>query len=218
MLVSSALLTIDIHSNWCIPDRGKLADGIDVALLKEKDGLPFLPSVHLKGLIREAAEQLTILGIANWTEEQINLLFGGTARVGENERAVASKRHTMSACVIYGDAFIVRNVAGTALNDNGTSTRIVRWVSVDRRCGDAGALCLIEFAMPLTLQAYLIWRPTEGGIAPENDQKVTAYGSCWHEKIAECLPYVTAVGWGRRLGYGRATFRIAGVSAFRSRS
>lgn len=221
MSVSSVLLTVNIHSYWHVGAAEGRYGGIDLTMLKDRNGLPFLPGTHLKGLIREVAEQLVISAVDGWDARQMSLLFGEMPSVTKDKERTPCSKGALPACVSYGHAYVDRDRAITSYNNidlTNEFTLLRHFVSLDRFSHvDAGSLYSIEFAVPLTLHADLIWCPAECIIACNGDRKreqeVTELGLCWHEKIAQCLPHITAVGSRRKLGYGLATLFVAEINS-----
>jgi CRISPR/Cas system CSM-associated protein Csm3 (group 7 of RAMP superfamily) len=52
---------IEFYSYWHSGSGLSIAAGADLRVNKDKDGLPFIPGKTLKGLLREAAENLLLV-------------------------------------------------------------------------------------------------------------------------------------------------------------
>jgi len=181
--------TITFFSYWHCGTGLSGGFGIDQIVIRNRDGLPFIPGKTLKGLLRDAAENLKEIHIQDnvqW-EEFITTVFG--------TREGAAQPGFRSSCCFFSDGipgddlqrvlreepFLVphlyRTLASTSITDKGLAKK--------------ATLRVKEAVIPLTLHAEIKGFPDDGG------EK---------EKIIKCMQWVKRLGVCRNRGMGRCQF------------
>lgn len=89
---------IEFFSYWHAGSGLSVAGDVDAAVLKDKQGLPYLPGKTLKGLLRDAAEQL--LSFGRGSQEQVQKIFG--LETAKQERSKEEKEEEIEG---FGQAY-----------------------------------------------------------------------------------------------------------------
>jgi CRISPR/Cas system CSM-associated protein Csm3 (group 7 of RAMP superfamily) len=176
---------IKFYSEWHCGSGLSAGADTDALVLKDKDGLPYIPGKTLKGLLREAAEE--ILSIRGKQSEIISRAFGhfdekdcfsqGTlfftnATLNKEER---------EAIISEGlKPFLYSRVASTAIDDNGIA--------------QDGSLRSMETVLPCTLDGCI--RVPEG------------VGAELKSLLEDAMHYVKCLGVNRNRGLGRCDIMI----------
>jgi CRISPR/Cas system CSM-associated protein Csm3 (group 7 of RAMP superfamily) len=175
---------IQFYSEWHCGSGLSAGADTDALVLKDKDGLPYIPGKTLKGLLREAAEE--IQSISKQPSDIISQAFGrfdekdsfsqGTlfftnATLNESERKTIIKEGLKP--------FLYSRVASTAIDDNGIARD--------------GSLRSMETVLPCTL---------EGSIrGVEDDEYLISL-------LEKAMHYVKCLGVNRNRGLGRCDIKI----------
>lgn len=175
---------VEFFSNWhCGSGQAAGAD-VDALVVKDKDGLPYVPGRTLKGLLREAAIVLSyssalidnIFGISGDTDKggkktRLGCAFFGNATFTDEEHdAIVHNKWT---------SHLFQTFSSTAIDENG--------IAKDK------SLRKIETVVPCKLQGVI-------GNVPENCVGL----------LEESMHFVKRMGTGRNRGYGRCQITITG--------
>ena len=221
-IITELLIEVDIRSYWHGGTGRAGGDDVDALIDKDADGLPVLRGRHLKGLLRDAAERLAAWQALGWNDmARINILFGREAipaklaQGGELERPGQA---SAPACVRFSDACLPPQIAEKVRAKPELANGLVQRLASTRIEFETGAaadktLRSIEAAMPLKLYAHLKWDTAErlslqGGVGEETAKQIDELAGHWAGAIAECLPYVLAVGAHRSRGFGRTVLSV----------
>ena len=68
--------TITFHSDWHCGSGLAAGADVDALAIKDKDNLPFIPGKTLKGLIRQAVEELVSFGYGKVDKGLLEKTFG----------------------------------------------------------------------------------------------------------------------------------------------
>ena len=177
---------IEFFSNWHCGSGLAAGADVDALVVKDANGLPYVPGRTLKGLLREAAEELNvyehdkyktlideIFGVSGDNSQkeekntQIGKAFFGNAMLEKNDAEQIRKRNLM--------AYLYQTFSSTAINEN---TGIAKDHSLRR----------IETVVPCTLVGSILNVP-DGG----------------ETLLQEAMQMVKRMGTGRNRGYGRCT-------------
>jgi CRISPR/Cas system CSM-associated protein Csm3 (group 7 of RAMP superfamily) len=173
---------IEFFSNWHCGSGLAAGADVDALVVKDADGLPYVPGKTIKGLLREAAEEL------NGTCSLFNKIFGlsGEAVLSESDTTRVGESYFSNAILPEGSAIIASNLT-PHLYQTFAST------SIDEKSGVAkdNTLRRIETVVPCSLQGTIRNIP-EGGIA----------------MIEEAMQLIKRMGTGRNRGYGRCKISI----------
>lgn len=175
---------ITFYTDWHCGSGLAAGADVDALVIKDKDGLPFVPGKTIKGLLREAAEYLS------FDDELITQVFG-KSNDKETETGVMSSLFFSNAILREGEragiladqlvSYLYRSISSTAIDDNG----IAKEHSLRR----------VQVTVPCILQGEILIMADE-----MNDKEV--------EKLFEkAFAYVKRIGVGRNRGLGRCTIR-----------
>lgn len=171
---------IEFFSNWhCGSGQAAGAD-VDALVIKDKDGLPFVPGRTIKGLLREGATVLSD------DSALIDSIFGipGDADKGAQE--------TRLGCAFFSNAvlkggqaiaaqeltpYLYQSFSSTAIDENGIAK--------------GNSLRKTETVVPCTLQGKIINVPSEG-----------------ESLLQKAMSYIKRMGTGRNRGFGRCEFTV----------
>ena len=162
---------------------------VDALVIKDKDNLPYIPGKTLKGLIREAVEELISLR-DEW--KNCETLFVGF--FGNSEDKPVGSAEMKRGVGFFTDAhinvdeakqitdnnlsaFLYKNIASTAIDSNGIAEK--------------GSLRRIEVTIPLTLEADILNIPDE-----------------LKDLLIEALSMVKRLGVNRNRGLGRCSLTV----------
>lgn len=166
-----------------------LAAGTDASalIIRDKDNLPVIPGKTLKGLLREAAEQLCSLGKVS--EHFCQSVFGkvdGEITITEDNQGKAF----FSSAELSGQVAksITNNQQQRHLYEKLSSTRID-----DNGLAEEHSLRTIEVTVPLTVYAKIEDFPEE--------EKFDDY-------LLACFQWVKRLGLNRNRGLGRCKFSL----------
>lgn len=159
---------------------------VDALVIKDKNNLPYIPGKTLKGLIREAAEDILILRgeyskcadkfveFFGKSESAIDIVRGTSffsdARLSDDEASQINNNNLT--------AFLYKNIASTAIDLNGIAKK--------------GSLRRIEVTIPLTLEAEILNIPNEE----------------FKNLLVEALSMVKRLGVNRNRGLGRCSLTV----------
>lgn len=183
--------SINFFSEWHAGSGLTSGSNLDALVIKDKNGLPYIPGRTLKGLLREAAEELSDLGVCNEKfvlqvfgkpSEQVTIYsniednstqgkcFFSNATISEDLSTVVSANQFSS--------FFYRSVASTA-------------IEADKGVARKHSLRIMETTIPCALFAEIMDVPDEFEISIEN-----------------CLKWVKRLGQNRNRGLGRCEFKL----------
>lgn len=179
---------IKMLSDWHIGSGLDSATDADALVLKDNENLPYIPGKTIKGLIKDALEDMVELDEAsgdalirifgklkmeiNPGEQEQQISFPGSAffsnaKLSETD-AKEIKNNNLSS-------FLYRNIASTAIGENG--------IAKDK------SLRVTQVTNPLVL---------EGSISGLNDED--------HELLSQAMLLVRRLGVNRNRGLGRCKF------------
>lgn len=170
---------IEFFSQWHCGSGLSAGADIDLLVIKDKEGMPFIPGKTLKGLIREAVENL--IHYQGQSKDSVEQVFG--------------KEGEASGCAHFSNAqlndseykAIVANKAQHFLYQKVTTTSI----SDNDGIAEDHSLRSLEVVVPCTLHAHIDNVP---------DDMV--------ETVTEALGLIKRLGHKRTRGLGRCDFRV----------
>lgn len=171
---------IIFFSNWHCGSGLSAGADLDALVVKDSDNLPFVPGRTVKGLLREAAEE--IYG----NSELLNVLFGVSSDQEKNDNLSRTGKAFFSSATLADSDVIVRDKLQDYLYQSVASTSI----------GDDGiakdhSLRKTETVIPLTLEGQILNVPAEA-----------------KEMLTNAMAYVKRMGTGRTRGLGRCKMKI----------
>lgn len=145
--------TIKMHSWWHCGSGLAAGGDADVLTIKDADGLPFIPGKTFKGLVREAAEEISpALG---YKADVLTEVFG-------QESSVGTKTFFSDAVIVDGRQKIVENALAPYMFCNIASTKLENGVAAD------SSLRQIEVTVPCELEGCILSVPERAEELIEN--------------------------------------------------
>lgn len=175
---------VEFHTYWHCGSGLAAGADVDSLVIKDADELPFVPGKTMKGLLREAVEDIrNFRGIA--LDEQFKETFGYFEK---------DKDEMMRGCAFFSNAelspsereaiiankvarLMYKAVSNTAIDDNGIAKE--------------HSLRKTEVVVPCTLYGHILNVPNES-VA----------------ELCEALKYIKRLGQSRNRGLGRCTITI----------
>lgn len=180
---------IKLYSDWhCGSGLGAGAE-TDNEVIKDRNSLPYIPGKTIKGLLRDAFQEIMEVQNQKIQECHYNSIFGyeiknedskiirtesGNAFFSNAELKKEEKREIISNNL---QAYLYRNITSTAINERGIA--------------DAQSLRVIEVCIPIEL---------EGFIQLKNESEI--------DTIKLAFQWVRHLGTNRNRGLGRCQFII----------
>lgn len=183
---------IDLFTDWHCGSGLAAGADVDALVVKDPDGFPYIPGKTIKGLLREAIEDIMdFKSSPDSQHDHVMKTFGffdgkidndgksigmtrGTAHFSNAELSEAERKIILSDNL---QPYLFRTVASTAIDSNGIAEK--------------GCLRRMEVAVPCTLAGKIT------GVADEIE-----------ELLMEAMGYVKRLGQNRNRGLGRCAFRI----------
>ena len=179
--------TIEFFSLWHCGSGLAAGADVDERVIRDKDGLPYVPGRTVKGLLRDAADTLHRMAPEKFTEEFITYLFGKSAdEDGNGQNGAAWFRN---ATLDEHDDILAEkglkdrlycSIASTAIGDDG--------IAKDH------TLRKIEAVVPCTVHGKIY-------VLPEMSDS-------YRDNLKSCMAMVKRLGLGRSRGLGRCEFRL----------
>ena len=204
-----AVLQVEILEFWHAGSSRGSGVAADASCLRDRDGLPYLPGRHLKGLVRDAVDRCPLVEgrVAGKKAEQVlEALFGSRGVVHDSKRKEPEiEERTARGALAFGNAVLPEALRFELRHGE---KRLVPHLftglsqtAVEHGTGVAETRSLrrTEVVVPLTLQATVEWV----GAEPESAWP-------WQAILKDALPLVMAVGRMRSRGLGRCRMRLLG--------
>lgn len=170
---------IELHTYWhCGSGLSRGAD-LDALVVKDKNGLPFIPGKTVKGLMREAAFDYINLTKAESQPTLFQELFGTVENRSETYFGNACLSKEEQEWIVANNAtkHLYDRKASTAINDNGTAKK--------------HSLRSMEIVVPCTLEGEVV-------NAPEGARQL----------LKAAVGLIKCLGTNRSHGLGRCTITI----------
>ncbi|MCQ2974327.1 MAG: RAMP superfamily CRISPR-associated protein [Bacteroidales bacterium] len=187
--------TIEFFNEWhCGSGLASGAD-VDALVVKDKDNLPFVPGKTLKGLVREAAEDIIQFGKV---KADIVGLFGNSKyknnidNLDANDNDIDNEKFIKEGALFFSNAEIIPDEK-KAIISNGVANSLYKSLSStaidDNGVAKKSSLRKIEVVVPCKLEGYIDNVPAEAKSILEN-----------------CMSYIKRLGQSRNRGLGRCKF------------
>ena len=172
---------ITFHTDWHCGSGLAAGADVDALVVKDKDGLPFVPGKTIKGLVREAMVEM-----GNADEALFVKTFGRFDDKDKKDKGEAFFKNaelpeTEKSAIITNKVskFLYRSIASTAIDENGVAKE--------------HSLRKMEVVVPCELEGEILNLPEE--IVPQ---------------IENALKYIKRLGQNRNRGLGRCTITMKG--------
>lgn len=177
---------IEFFSNWHCGSGLAAGADVDALVVKDANGLPYVPGRTLKGLLREAAEKLNAYEHDKY-KALIDEIFGVSGDDSQKE-----EKNTQIGKAFFGNATFEKDEA-EKIRKGGLTAFLYQTFSstaIDENTGIAKehSLRKIETVIPCTLVGYILNVPVGG-----------------ETLLQEAMQMVKRMGTGRNRGYGRCT-------------
>ena len=193
--MSRYTLQVKFESDWHIGSGAGAHDGIDRGVVRDHDGLPFVPAKSMTGMMRDALEEITF-GLSNNWPDWVDLIFGnqpattGTgAKIAPNSAAVSIRPLRLSQSLQFelNDQVLAR-----------ATTFVKPGVSIDQKSKTAkdDHLSFTEMSRPSVLTGDVVI-----DIAPEFEPLVLAL-------LCASASFIENIGGNRRKGAGKCVVSL----------
>ena len=184
------IYSIAFHSFWHVGSGLSGGTNTSALVLKDDDGLPFIPGRTLKGLLREGAEAMSatslipdgftekIFGIKPETEDY-EYVSNYDASYGCFFGNAELSAHVKASIEEGAKPYLYHNIASTAIDKDGQA--------------EDYTLRRMEVSVPLMLYGYI-------GDFPDKAEDI--------EAIKRCFQWVKRLGVNRNRGLGRCSFQL----------
>jgi CRISPR/Cas system CSM-associated protein Csm3 (group 7 of RAMP superfamily) len=182
---------IEFLSHWHTGSGLSSGTESDLIVIKDENGLPFIPGKTLKGLLRHAAHSINHFDNSLINNDFIDAVFGERSDDGNKERPVESKSFFSDANLsenireyLNGNTkykkMLYRNIASTKIDSNGQA--------VDH------SLRKMQVSIPLELYAEIIDFPID-----------------YKDQMELCFAWVKKIGMNRSRGLGRSVLSTLNI-------
>ena len=177
---------IEFFSHWHIGSGLSVAGDVDMAVLKDKNHLPYIPGKTLKGLLRHAAETIHIFQKELITNQFIEEVFGKKTGPEDNEESAGH--------CFFSNAYLSTNLQNHI--DRDQSSYCYQKIASTAICVKKGvakdtSLRKMEVTIPLVLLA-----------------EVAEVKTIWEPQFEIIMKMVKRIGLARHRGLGRCEFSI----------
>lgn len=171
--MSTIRYTIEFFSNWHCGSGLAAGADVDALVIKDKNGLPYVPGRTIKGLLREAVSVLCE------KKDTTNIIFGVSG----------DKENHQTGCSFFGNATLpsseYRYIVEQGLTSHLYQTFASTQIDEDGIAKD-NTLRKIETVVPCKLEGEIL-------NVPEGSEYI----------LEEAMQYIKRMGTGRNRGYGR---------------
>ena len=193
--MSRFTLRVVFESDWHIGSGAGAHDGIDRGVVRDHDGLPFVPAKSMTGMMRDALEEICFSLGSTW-DEWVDVIFGSQpaavasgVRLAPQAAAVSIRPLRFSEALQFeiNDQVLAR-----------ATTFVKPGVSIDRKTKTAkdDHLSFTEMARPGVLSGDVII-----DIAPEHEPTVVAL-------LSAAASFIENIGGNRRKGAGKCVVSL----------
>lgn len=181
--------TIELLSDWHVSSGLSGGANTDSIVLKDDNGLPYIPGKTIKGLLREALEEINELQENKCSKADINKLFGEKKEDDKTteENDFGTDSHFSNATLPQNEqneiitnklnSYLYRNLSSTTINEKGLAKN--------------KSLRAMEVCMPLTLES-----------------KITDISEVEKELLKMAMQWTRRLGMKRNRGFGKCIFNL----------
>lgn len=170
---------IEFFSNWHCGSGLAAGADVDTLVIKDKNGIPYVPGRTMKGLLRDAANVISV------KEDLINAIFGVAGDKDDHKTGCAFFSNATLSSAEYNyilenklTPYLFQTFASTSIDENG--------IAKDN------TLRKIETVVPCKLMGEILNVPDGAALDALND----------------AMHYIKRMGTGRNRGYGRCKITI----------
>lgn len=192
--------TINFFSEWHTGSGLTSGSDLDALVIKDRDGLPYIPGRTLKGLLKEAADELSELGLKEWKPEFIQLIFGKSSGNPKNSEDISDPEEndpTQKGSCFFSNATLSSELSTVVLTNQLSSFfyRSIASTAIESNRGIAKkhSLRIMETTIPCVLYAEI-------ADFPENPE--------FRVQLDLCMKWIKRLGQNRNRGLGRCQFEL----------
>lgn len=183
--------TVEFFSYWHCGSGLAAGADVDALVIKDKNKLPYIPGKTIKGLIREAVEDIFTFSKMNLDSNSINNKLNS---INDAFGYFDDKLDKEKGCMFFSNATLPEDIA-KVIRGKKQQEYLYKSVSStsidDKGIAKEHSLRRIEVAVPCTLEGYIMNVPDD----LSND-------------IESALSYIKRLGVNRNRGLGRCCFTI----------
>lgn len=199
--------TLRFYSDWHCGSGLAAGANLDALVIRDADGLPFVPGKTIKGLMREALQNVLWFQANDGNGEKAEIsdemrtsfanLFGNVDEEAYNMHPILNtekdETFIIKGSVFFSNAELEKNERAKILDEGLTDFfyRSVTSISIKDGIAENGSLRKIETVIPCDLKGYIIGVPDE-----------------WKDRFVQALKYIKRLGLNRNRGLGRCDFII----------
>lgn len=175
---------IEFYSFWHCGSGLAAGADVDALVVKDSDGLPYVPGRTIKGLLRDAATEL------GYAEDCIIKVFGKDVKQNDKDGDLYSQ----AGCAFFSNADLSKHEATEIVKGQLAPHLFQTFASTaidDKGIAKDGSLRRIETVVPCTLYGSI------SGIDGTDE-----------EMLIDAMMYIKRIGTGRNRGYGRCKISI----------
>lgn len=161
----------------------------DALVMKDPNGLPFIPGKTIKGLLRDAAVQMHAFDAQIISEEFINTVFGNVPDAATNHVTTPASSFVTDA---YLSRFLIEELEHSESLKSGLFQVLTATQIDSNGISKDASLRQIEVSIPLTLFG-----------------KILHIDECYVAEMNHCFQWVKRLGLNRSRGLGRCEFSIS---------
>lgn len=178
--------TITFHSYWHCGSGLAAGADVDALVIKDSNGLPYIPGKTIKGLVREAFDEIQVLRNEEEMGDKYLSLFGYLDdNTEEQKKDVVMKKSTVfftNASLVESEdiienrlqRFLYKSISQTAIDKDGIAKR--------------HSLRKMQVVVPCTLKGEIVDVPDE-----------------LEKDLLDALRFIKGIGVNRSRGLGRCT-------------
>lgn len=194
-------LQVQFHSFWHVGTGKGQGTRADAIVMRNTDGLPFVPGTVLRGILRDAARLAQEAGYLG--KDSVESWFGSDLAAGNSgddaERALEEQRYvTEPGEIRISAATLGENWswwASKTAHELDSLFRLHASTKIEDGQAADHSLRTIEMVVPMTLQA------TVNGLQPDAEESFSTY----------VLPFVRSLGSYRNRGFGRVSLTAGNI-------
>ena len=201
-------LILRFKGYWYIGSGQEAGAYADSLMLKDSEGLPYVPGKTVKGIIKSKA----LLAMRNglFSQNEIDALFGveGSSITGNTDKADIDELSTMGI-LSFSNAQLPESSRSILVGSDGQNKsrflyRIIQSTKIDEKTGTAegGTLRSMEVCVPLDLICSVSYDRESIAVRYESEDK-------FREKLDMLCSLVSEIGGKRRRGMGQCTMEVA---------
>lgn len=188
--------SITFFSEWHAGSGLTSGSDLDALVIKDKNGMPYIPGRTLKGLLKEAAEELIRL---NHCDEAFQRdVFGIPSEDLSKEADIEQNIPTLKGSCYFSNAILSDDLYKASIENNLSPFyyRAISSTAINSETGVAvkHSLRRIQTTIPCILEA-----------------EITGINEKYLNQIEACFKWIKRLGQNRNRGLGRCCFKLVNI-------